>query len=59
MCTTVRELWLTGWKGKKGGLHERVRERERERFGAEYGQQRSSQKIVVGYGGCNISVMVH
>ena len=31
MCTTVRELWLTGWKGKKGGLHERVRERERER----------------------------
>lgn len=53
MCTMVRELWLTGWKGKKGGL----KERERERFGVR--ATRSSQKIVVGYGGCNISVMVH
>lgn len=26
MCTMVRELWLTGWKGKKGGLHKRERE---------------------------------
>lgn len=34
MYTTVRELWLTGWKGKKGGLHERVREREKERGSA-------------------------
>lgn len=36
MCSTVRELWLTGWKGKKGGLH------EKERGGStstEYGQR--------------------
>lgn len=26
MCTMVRELWLTGWKGKKGGFKERERE---------------------------------
>lgn len=42
MRRVLRELWLTGWKGKKGGLHtsksETERERERERFSVEYGQ---------------------
>lgn len=41
MCTMVRELWLTGWKGKKGGLKERERERSSE-FGQHDRHKRSS-----------------
>lgn len=35
MCTMVRELWLTGWKGKKVKRAASKRERERS---SEYGQ---------------------
>lgn len=43
MCTMVRELWLTGWKGKKGGLKERER-------GSEYGQHDRHKRSLLAMG---------
>lgn len=44
----LRELWLTGWKGKKGGLH--TRKSERERFSVEYGQHDRHERSSLAMG---------